>query len=151
MRYLPHTAEDVADMLETVGVDKLDDLFPTIEDDCCHLGGLNLPEALTEWELSAHAASLARDMGEGCRVFAGAGSYDHFIPESVKQLLGRGEFVTAYTPYQPEMSQGTLQAIYEYQTLVARLLGLEAANASLYDGASALAEALLIGHPGDQT
>lgn len=146
MRYLPHTEEDIVSMLEAIGVRDLDDLFSSIPKDCRSAKALELPEALTEWELRAHMASLSKDTGAGAGYtgFIGAGSYEHNIPESVLYLLGRSEFSTAYTPYQPEMSQGTLQAIYEYQTLVSRLLGMEVANASLYDGASALAEALLM-------
>lgn len=146
MRYLPHTDEEVAQMLKAVGKDSLKDLFSVIPDDCCTLLHLDLPEPLTEWELNDHMAHLAGGMGASpeYRVFMGAGSYDHFIPAATQYLLSRGEFVTAYTPYQPEVSQGTLQAIYEYQTLVAWLLGMDVANASMYDGASGLAEALLM-------
>ncbi|MDY6954533.1 MAG: aminomethyl-transferring glycine dehydrogenase subunit GcvPA [Thermodesulfobacteriota bacterium] len=146
MRYLPHTSEDMASMLEVVGADDLDDLFSTIPEDCRFKGPLDLPEALTEWELNGHMEGLSQKMAvsPACKVFMGAGSYEHFIPASVSSLLGRSEFVTSYTPYQPEMSQGTLQAIYEYQSLAARLLGMEVATASHYDGAAALAEALLM-------
>ncbi len=146
MRFLPHTEEDVAEMLEVIGVARLEDLYETVPPECRRTEGLNLSEPFTETELGDHIASLAGSMAVSpeYKVFVGAGSYEHFIPESVIQLLARSEFVTAYTPYQPEMSQGTLQAIYEYQTLVSRLLGMEAANASLYDGASALAEAILM-------
>jgi glycine dehydrogenase subunit 1 len=107
---------------------------------------LGLPEPLSEWELDRHMDGLSGTTAvqPEYMVFMGAGSYDHLIPETIKQLLRRGELYTAYTPYQPEVSQGTLQIIYEYQTLVARLLGLDVANASMYDGASALAEALLM-------
>jgi len=146
MRYLPHTNEDVSAMLKVVGVESLDGLFSTVPEDCLKRGPLNLPGPLTEWELNQHMASLSARMATmpKYRVYVGAGSYEHFIPSSVLSLLGRSEFVTAYTPYQPEMSQGTLQGIYEYQTLVCHLLGMEVANASMYDGASALAEALLM-------
>jgi len=146
MRYLPHTDEDVAAMLEAIGLASLDDLFVTVPQDCRRSGPLNLPGPLTEWELTDRINHLAGSTAASpmYRVFAGAGSYEHFIPASVTHLLGRSEFSTSYTPYQPEISQGTLQAIYEYQTLVARLLGLEVSNASLYDGGSALAEALLM-------
>ena len=107
---------------------------------------LDLPAPLSEWDLNDHMDSLAADMATApqYKVFLGAGSYDHFIPEAVKHLLLRSEIYTAYTPYQPEISQGTLQTIFEYQTLIAQLLGMEVANASMYDGASALAEALLM-------
>ncbi len=146
MHYLPHTAEDIESMLQAVGVEHLDDLFSTVPEDCRLQEGLDLPEALTEWELDEHMAALSNEMAVSpeYRVFMGAGSYEHFIPASVSYLLNRSEFVTSYTPYQPEMSQGTLQAIYEYQTLVARLLGMEVATASHYDGATALAESLLM-------
>jgi len=146
MLYLPHTTEDIASMLETVGVEDLDNLFPTVPDDCRFKGDLNLPEALSEWELNDHMKTLSDNMAVSpeYKIFVGAGSYEHFIPASVSYLLSRSEFVTSYTPYQPEMSQGTLQAIYEYQTLAARLMGMEVATASHYDGAAALAEALLM-------
>ena len=146
MRYLPHTREDIDSMLQVVGINRLDDLFSTIPDDCRYTGRLNLPEPVTEWELNDLVRALSKSMAVSpeYKVFMGAGSYEHYIPESVSCLLGRSEFLTSYTPYQPEMSQGTLQAIYEYQTLASRLLGMETANASMYDGASALAEALLM-------
>ena len=146
MRYLPHTSEDIAEMLQVVGAESLDALFTTIPEACRRKTNLELPEAVTEWELNDIMGSLAKSMAvfPEYKVFLGAGSYEHHIPASVTYLLGRSEFSTAYTPYQPEISQGTLQAIFEYQTLVAALLGMDIANASLYDGASALAEALLM-------
>ena len=146
MRYLPHTDEEIGSMLQAVGKNNLDELFSTVPEDCRYTGTLNLPEPLTEWELNDLMGALSSTMAASPEytVFVGAGSYEHYIPESVSYLLSRSEFVTSYTPYQAEMSQGTLQAIYEYQTLAARLLGMEVANASLYDGASALAEALLM-------
>ena len=145
MRYLPHTPEDIESMLTVVGLKALDELFATIPEDCRRKDPLDLP-TLTEWELNAHMDRLAAQTvsWNTHKIFAGAGSYHHFIPEAARYVLSRSEFVTAYTPYQPEMSQGTLQGIFEYQTLVCRLLGMEVANASLYDGASALAEALLM-------
>ncbi len=146
MRYLPHTNEDITSMLQAIGATALDDLFSTIPQNCCCRSGLNLPEAMTEWELNDHMDALASRMAVSpeYKVFLGAGSYDHYIPATVSYLLSRSEFVTSYTPYQPEMSQGTLQAIYEYQTLAARLMGMEVATASHYDGSTALAEALLM-------
>ena len=146
MRYLPHTLEDITAMLDRIGVKSLDALFSTVPEECRRKSPMKLPEPLTEWELDRKMTRLSASMAVSpeYKIFAGAGSYEHYIPASVSYLLGRGEFVTSYTPYQPEMSQGTLQAIYEYQTLTARLLGMEVANASMYDGASALAEALLM-------
>jgi len=133
-------------MLAKVGVKNLDQLFATIPKDCRQKGDLDLPGPMTEWELNDRIDGLADSMAVSpeYKVFMGAGSYEHYIPASVSHLLSRSEFVTSYTPYQPEMSQGTLQAIFEYQTLTARLLGMEVANASQYDGASALAEAVLM-------
>ena len=133
-------------MLAAVGAGTLEELFAHIPAECRRNKPLNLQEPLSEWELDRHMDGLAGTTAvpPEYMVFMGAGSYDHHIPEAIKQLLRRGEIYTAYTPYQPEVSQGTLQAIYEYQTLVSRLLGMEVANASMYDGASALAEALLM-------
>jgi glycine dehydrogenase subunit 1 len=146
MRYLPHTQKDIEQMLQVVGATDLDALFASIPDDCRRKEAMNLPTPLTEWELDKHMNKLAATMGAASsyNVFMGAGSYHHYIPEIIRQLLLRGEFFTAYTPYQPEISQGTLQTIYEYQTLVCRLLGMDVANASMYDGASGLAEAMLM-------
>ena len=146
MRYLPHTEGEISEMLQVVGADSLDDLFSPISQDCRRTTPLNLPEPKTEWELDRYMTELAENMGPSQKSmsFLGAGNYEHFIPASLKHLTSRSEFYTAYTPYQPEISQGTLQAIFEYQTLASRLLGLEISNASMYDGASALAEALLM-------
>lgn len=146
MRYLPHTQEDIRQMLAVLGLDSLDALFSLIPDSCRRTGEMDLPEPLTEWELSEQMAAVSGAVAvrPEYKLFLGAGNYDHHIPASVSYLLSRSEFVTSYTPYQPEMSQGTLQAIFEYQTLVSRLLGMEVANASIYDGASAMAEALLM-------
>ncbi|MFY9705068.1 MAG: aminomethyl-transferring glycine dehydrogenase subunit GcvPA [Desulfobacterales bacterium] len=146
MRYLPNTEQEIATMLEVIGVSSQDDLFATIPRECRRKNPMKLPPAMTEWELNQHMDDLA-DQVSGTHhnnVFVGAGSYHHHVPASVSYLLGRSEFSTAYTPYQPEISQGTLQAIYEYQSLVTRLLGMDVANASMYDGASGLAEALLM-------
>jgi len=146
MRYLPHTDDDISAMVKVVGVGSLEELFSTVPEDCRKKEPLNLPDPLNEWELDRHMASLAANMATmpEYKVFVGAGSYEHFVPSSVLSLLGRSEFVTSYTPYQPEVSQGTLQGIFEYQTLICRLLGMEVANASMYDGGSALAEGLLM-------
>ncbi|MFH0822586.1 MAG: aminomethyl-transferring glycine dehydrogenase subunit GcvPA [Pseudomonadota bacterium] len=146
MRYLPHTPEEIGAMLEAIGVPSLDDLFGAIPLECRRTRELDLPGPLTEWELADEIGNAAGRMAVPPEYvsFVGAGRYEHFIPQSIAYLLGRSEFTTAYTPYQPEMSQGTLQAIFEYQTLICRLFGMEAANASLYDGGSALAEAMLM-------
>jgi glycine dehydrogenase subunit 1 len=143
---MPHTPEEISAMLSAVGAGDIDELFDHIPEACRRNAPLGLPEPLSEWELDRHMDGLSGTTAvqPEYMVFMGAGSYDHLIPETIKQLLRRGELYTAYTPYQPEVSQGTLQIIYEYQTLVARLLGLDVANASMYDGASALAEALLM-------
>jgi glycine dehydrogenase subunit 1 len=146
MRYLPHTAEDIAAMLGVIGLEEIDGLFEAIPQDCRLRGELKLPAALSEWDLDGHMDRLAGMMAVSpeYRIYLGAGSYDHHIPAAVVSLLGRSEFATSYTPYQPEMLQGTLQGIYEYQTLTARLLGMEVTTASHYDRATALAEALLM-------
>lgn len=146
MRYLPHTPDEIEAMLAVVGRQELDDLFTSIPADCRFSGEPEVPGPLTEWDLVARFKELGdRVRGAASRaVLIGGGSYFHHIPEIVRALAGRSEFVTSYTPYQPEMAQGTLQGIFEYQTLTARLLGMDVANASMYDGASALAEALLM-------
>ena len=133
-------------MLQEVGAGSLDELFSMVPPDCLCEQALDLPGPLSEWDLGEHMNQLAAKNAStpAGKIFLGAGSYHHFIPSVIPSLVSRGEFLTAYTPYQPEISQGTLQAIYEYQTLIGRLLGMEVVNASVYDGASALAEALLM-------
>lgn len=145
MRYLPHTEEEVRQMLATAGFSSTDDLFRTIPPEARFDRDLDLPPALGEARLMRHVSSIA-DKNQGARMlsFLGCGAYAHHIPPAVDQLLLRSEFYTAYTPYQPEVAQGTLQAIWEFQTMVSELYGLPLANASLYDGASATAEGVLM-------
>ena len=146
MRYLPHTKEEIEEMLAVTGHGQLEDLFAHVPEECRYQGDMAIPGPLSEWTLSDHFQNLAANIRSSSTraVLLGAGSYSHHIPEIVSSLMSRSEFLTAYTPYQPEMAQGTLQGIFEYQTLTARLLGMEVANASMYDGASALAEAILM-------
>ena len=138
--YSPHTAADRAAMLRAIGVASLDELLAQIPADL-RAGGFDWPAALAAPELMAHARALAAK-NKSLACFAGAGARDRFVPAAVKALTQRGEFLSAYTPYQAEASQGTLQAIYEFQSSVCALYGMDAANASLYDGATALAEAV---------
>ena len=143
--FVAHTDAEIGEMLAFLGLDRLDDLFAEIPSALRLSGGLDLPPAMSEPDVAWRLEDLAarnRPCGRDLVCFAGAGSYDHEIPAVVKALASRSEFVTAYTPYQPEVSQGVLQAIFEYQTMIARLSGLDVANASLYDGAAALVEAV---------
>src|SRR3954468_18608197 len=145
MRYLPHTPEDITAMLEAIGKPSIDELFQSIPEAARFNGSLALEPALGEAELMRHLKELSRkNSGAELLSFLGAGMYAHHIPPAVDQLLLRSEFYTAYTPYQPEVAQGTLQAIWEFQTIVSELYGLPLANASLYDGASPTAEAALM-------
>lgn len=145
MTFNPHTAEDRAEMLEVIGVDSPDDLFSPVPESV-RFPRLDLPRALTEMEAAHRLQELAdRNVTPPAEdIYLGAGSYQHYIPATVGQILSRGEFYTAYTPYQPEVAQGTLQVIYEFQSMVAELFGMEVANASMYDGATAMAEGALI-------
>ncbi len=145
MRYLPHTESEIADMLRVIGRASLDELFETIPAAARFDGLLAVEPALDEPRLMRHLSELAaKNRGPELLSFLGAGMYAHHIPPAVDQLLLRSEFYTAYTPYQPEVSQGTLQVIWEFQTIVSELFGLPLSNASLYDGASASAEAALM-------
>jgi len=143
--FVPQTEEELQQMLEEIGVDSFSDLLKQISPDLV-CSPLNLPDGISESELQERMRGLAsRNVSLSQRnSFLGAGAYDHFIPEVVRDLSSRAEFFTAYTPYQPEASQGFLQAMFEYQTVICELTGLDVSNASLYDGASALAEAVLM-------
>ncbi len=146
MAYIANTPDDTRLMLSAIGLDSLEQLFDLIPPESGSRHPLRVPPALTELELTDHiGAILALNQGADQRVcFLGGGSYDHFMPAVVDNLAARGEFYTAYTPYQAEASQGTLQATFEYQTLMTQLTGLDVSNASLYDGGSATAEAMLM-------
>jgi glycine dehydrogenase subunit 1 len=147
MRYLPLTKKDRSEMLQTIGAKSIDDLFCDVPE-VAHLDGPvhDLPMQQGEIEVDRHMSALAAKNISGGSVpfFCGAGSYRHHVPASVDQLLTRGEFLTSYTPYQPEVSQGTLQFLFEFQTQVALLTGMEVANASMYDGSTAAAEAVMM-------
>lgn len=146
MAYLPHTREEEKAMLEIVGVSSTEELFRDIPSEFRLDRPLRLPEGLSEkaaWEKMQDWAGKNKHAGEYL-CFRGAGAYEHYQPRAVNHLLSRGDFYTAYTPYQPEISQGTLQAIFEYQTCICELTGMDVANASHYDGATALTEAALM-------
>ena len=143
MPFIPHTEDEIRDMLGAIGVDSIDDLFDEIPDElrCGELEAI--PPGEPEMEVSRLMQARAREDGTPL-CFIGAGAYDHHIPAAVWQLTTRGEFYTAYTPYQAEASQGTLQLLYEFQSMMTALTAMDVSNASLYDGASALAEAVLM-------
>jgi glycine dehydrogenase subunit 1 len=143
MPFIPHTSDDIKNMLDAIGVNKIDDLFDEIPDELKISELKHVPTQMNEMEVSRFIKQKAHT-NNMLQCFAGAGAYEHHIPAAVWQLATRGEFYTAYTPYQAEVSQGSLQVIYEYQSMMAKLTGMEVSNASMYDGASALAEAALM-------
>lgn len=142
MSFVPHTPRERGEMLAAIGVASLDDLFADIPP-ALRLERLEMPDGLSEQEVYDHLHRLSHRNTHDLACFLGGGFYDHTIPAAVDSLVSRGEFFTAYTPYQPEVAQGTLQAIFEFQSMICRLTGLDAANASLYDGGTALAEAVM--------
>ncbi len=146
MSYILNTPADQRAMLEAIGVSSIKELFAQIPAELLLNRALKVPPALTEVELTSHVGRLAaRNTACGQKVsFLGGGSYDHFVPAVVDYVASRGEFYTSYTPYQPEVSQGNLQAFFEYQTLICQLTGMDISNASLYDGGSAATEAVLM-------
>jgi len=154
MPFIPTTENNRREMLEAIGVAAFEELLEAIPREVRFTGTLDIPDPLSEYEVTRLMEELAsrNEHADEFACFLGGGAYDHFIPAAVGHILSRSEFYTAYTPYQPEVAQGNLQAIYEYQTMICELTGMDAANASMYDGASALAEAALLmnGHTGRQ-
>jgi len=147
--YIPHTEQDIQEMLKTIGVSSVEDLLKEIPEDLRVKGELNVPASYDEHRLLGRLFELSRknkNLLSDLVCFLGAGIYDRYIPASVGAIISRGEFLTAYTPYQPEFSQGYLQTIYEFQTMVAELYGMDIANASMYDGATSMAEAAILAH-----
>ncbi len=143
MSYLPHNASDRQRMLQAVGVDSMEGILEPIPEKLRLKRELNLPEAQCEYDLLQHMQALAQE-NESAEIFVGGGAYNHFVPTLVEAVTSRSEFLTAYTPYQAEASQGTLQSIFEFQTMICRLTGMDVANASVYDGGTAAVDALLM-------
>jgi glycine dehydrogenase subunit 1 len=141
-RFTPHTEADVGEMLEAIGVDSLDDLFADVSPK--FEGELDLPPALSEHEALADVQEAAKENVSGLPIFVGAGAYDRIVPSAIGPIISRGEFLTSYTPYQPEISQGHLQVVFEFQSVISELTDLEVSNASVYDGSNAVAEAALM-------
>ncbi len=147
MNYTSLSDKDKKEMMAKIGIDSVEELFRSIPEELRLKKGLNIPPSLSEPELLSYFEKIrAQNKYSDYLSFLGGGTYNHFIPYSVDYLSSRGEFLTPYTPYQPELSQGTLQIIFEFQTLICQLTGMDIANASLYDGASAAAEAVLMAH-----
>ena len=140
-QYFPHTDDDIRAMLDRIGVKSLDDLYADVPADCLYKGEYDLPAAMTEQQVRDFFEGLAAKNPK-LKVFAGAGAYDHYTPAVIPYITQRSEFITAYTPYQCEISQGTLRYIFEYQSMICTLTGLDVSNASMYDGPTAAAEAM---------
>ena len=142
-KYIPHTPDDIRQMLDKIGVNSIDDLFADIPESVRLQKEYDLPEAMSEEEIRAYFKALG-EQNQQQVIFAGGGAYDHYTPSAIDALLSRSEFLTAYTPYQPEISQGTLQYIFEYQSHICELTGMDCTNASMYDGATAAVEAIFM-------
>lgn len=142
-KYFPHTEQDINDMLARVGAKSLDDLYADVPEEIRFKGDYDLPEAMSEIEIRKFFDGLCRN-DKQLTCFAGAGVYDHYTPSIIPYIVERSEFLTSYTPYQAEISQGTLHYIFEYQTMMARLTGMDISNASMYDGTTATAEAVMM-------
>jgi len=142
-KYFPHTETDIQEMLEKVSVNKIDDLFAEIPENVVFNKDYNIPASMSEIEIRKYFEELGEKNSQ-LTVFAGAGAYDHYAPSVINPLISRSEFLTAYTPYQPEIAQGTLRYIFEYQSLICELTGMGCANASMYDGPTATAEAMFM-------
>src|ERR1700755_1969185 len=144
MRYLPKSPADREAMLKAMGARSIDDLFAPIPEEYRLQRELKIPRQMAESEIVDFFRQRSRENGEGYCSFLGAGAYSHYRPVIIDSLISRGEFLTAYTPYQAEIAQGTLQAIFEFQTMICELTGMEVANASMYDGSTGAAEAMLM-------
>lgn len=142
-KFIPHTDSDIRKMLDKIGVASIDDLYADVPQEVIFREEYDIPSAMSEIELRRHFEELGKK-NNLLTVFAGGGSYDHYSPSVIGHLLGRSEFYTAYTPYQPEISQGTLTYIFEYQSIICELTGMAVSNASMYDGATAAAEAMMM-------
>src|SRR5512142_2288533 len=144
MRYLPKSPADREAMLKAIGLRSVDDLFAPIPEEYRLTRDLKIPRQMAESEIVDFFRQRSRENGDGYTSFLGAGAYFHYRPVIIDSLISRGEFLTAYTPYQAEISQGTLQSIFEFQTMICELTGMEVANASMYDGSTASTEAVLM-------
>src|SRR5216684_2511218 len=145
MRYLPKSPADREAMLKAIGLRSVDELFAPIPAEYRLSRDLKVPRQMAELEIVDYFRQRSRENGEGYTSFLGAGAYAHYRPVIIDSLISRGEFLTAYTPYQAEISQGTLQSIFEFQTMICELTGMEVANASMYDGSTAAAECVMMG------
>ena len=141
--YFPHTEDDIRQMLDRIGVGSLEDLYSDVPQDVIYRDEYELPDAMSELEVRQYFEGLA-DQNLGLFCLCGLGAYDHYSPAVIPQIISRSEFLTAYTPYQPEVSQGTLRYIFEYQSMITELTGMDCTNASMYDGATAAAEAMMM-------
>jgi len=141
--YFPHTEDDIRQMLDRIGVESLEELYSDVPQDVIYRDEYDLPDAMSEHEVRQYFEGLA-DQNLGLFCLSGLGAYDHYSPAVIQHIISRSEFLTAYTPYQPEVSQGTLRYIFEYQSMITELTGMDCTNASMYDGATAAAEAMMM-------